>query len=1059
LNHLLSFSPRHPWFVLIFLVAATAVSALQLEHLSLRIRTEAMMSGKAEPRRIYDDVIERFGSDNTTVVLISDPALFTPEKLRAVKAGVGALDALSFVDSTDSLFSVPEFRNDEGFISTTPYLEAMPQTVEEAQAVAERALDNPLLVGNLISSDGKTMAINVNLVSLGKRAVTDDQATEAIQAVVGDLSERIETVFQMGAPYVRQNITENIRADQWRIVPLAILLLVVTVSVMMRNLHGALIPMVTAMLSIVWTLGLMAALDVPLNVLTTVIPALLIVIGSTEDIHMLAEYQAGVRSGLVRLAAVNTMSNRLSTAVLLTFLTTYVGFLSITVNDITLLRQFGFFASTGLFFNFVITILLVPLYLRYLGPRPGRHTPIASPRFRRAAVVLVDVLTRHRTPVLWSLLPIALIFAAGARLLTVDNDPLAYFRADSPVVERANELAERLAGMDSFSIVLRSGIEGTFQKLRYLEEVEKLQKFVDETGLFDKSISLVDFIEVVNRVMDDEVDDLELPYRDDVVAEYMLFMSEDTIGGFVTEDSSETRILVRHHISSSEELSAAVRKIEKYVAEEIDPALVVHVTGESVLTAQAADSMASSQAKSLMLMLVAILFLVSLLFVNLKAGMLALVPNLVPIVVLFGVMGYAGIPIDTSTAMVAVIALGISIDDTLHFMARYHDNTRRYQEEHRALIATVQDESKPIIATSVALGLGFAALSVSHFPPVVYFGLLTAMVMILALVATFVLAPVLLSTISLVTLWDILSLRLKDAVCEQCSLFANMRTGQIKRVVLVGDVRQFPPGHVIMRQGEVGDEMFVMLDGVAEVWRHYRDGSSQRLSMISTGHLFGEVALMGHSTRTADVVATEPITVLALNWKGLDRVGRYFPHIAAKLFRNISAILAGRVATIEERQSVLMTPSSGAMSMSLFEFEVKLALERAHRHREPVSLVLFCLQPYLKPEDGTEIEPDHDLQTELASIVGRYTRTIDMFCRTPEGMLCLLLNRTPGDQAHEVAARVRAAIDQELGLTTEDTCLAAGVCEITDIEDPEEALRMVREAVEQAKKTRGIVQV
>jgi predicted RND superfamily exporter protein len=241
LNHLLSFSPRHPWFVLIFLVAATAVSALQLEHLSLRIRTEAMMSGKAEPRRIYDDVIERFGSDNTTVVLISDPALFTPEKLRAVKAGVGALDALSFVDSTDSLFSVPEFRNDEGFISTTPYLEAMPQTVEEAQAVAERALDNPLLVGNLISSDGKTMAINVNLVSLGKRAVTDDQATEAIQAVVGDLSERIETVFQMGAPYVRQNITENIRADQWRIVPLAILLLVVTVSVMMRNLHGALI--------------------------------------------------------------------------------------------------------------------------------------------------------------------------------------------------------------------------------------------------------------------------------------------------------------------------------------------------------------------------------------------------------------------------------------------------------------------------------------------------------------------------------------------------------------------------------------------------------------------------------------------------------------------------------------------------------------------------------------------------------------------------------------------------------------------------------------------------
>lgn len=509
---------------------------------------------------------------------------------------------------------------------------------------------------------------------------------------------------------------------------------------------------------------------------------------------------------------------------------------------------------------------------------------------------------------------------------------------------------------------------------------------------------------------------------------------------------------MRHNISSSDELSAAVHTVEQFIANEIDPALDVHVTGLSVLTAQAADSMARGQAESLLLMLIAILLLVSLLFVNLKAGASALVPNLLPILVLFGVMGYAGIPLDTSTAMVAVIALGISIDDTLHFMARYHDNTRRFQEEARALVSTVEDESKPIITTSVALGLGFAALAVSHFPPVVHFGLLTAMVMLLALISTFILTPVLLSTVSLVTLRDILSLRLKDAVCEQCSLFANMRVGQIKRVVLVGNMRRYPAGHVIMRQGEVGDEMFVMLDGVAEVWRHYRDGSSQRVSEISTGHLFGEVALMGHSTRTADVLAIEPVTVLALNWKGIDRVWRFFPHIAAKLFRNISSILAGRVVSIQERQSVLMAPSSGVMSMSLFEFELKLALDRARRHQEPVSLVLFCLQPFVRPGKGTEVEPDDDLQSKLASIVGRYTRSIDMFCRTPEGMLCLLLNRTPGDKAREIAARIREAIDQELGLTVENTCLAAGVCEITDIEDPAEALKMVREAVEAEKR-------
>ncbi|MBL3527135.1 MAG: MMPL family transporter [gamma proteobacterium endosymbiont of Lamellibrachia anaximandri] len=900
MNRIISFAAKHPLPVLLIIAALTAAAVSRLDELRLNISAESMMVNDDPARTFYNHTLETFGADDVTILFLEDDALFTQEKLRAVRLALQKIEALPFVDHTESLFSIRHIKSVEGTVTAAPYLDEIPASQEQLEQIKDAALHNPLISGNLLSPTGTAMAINVYFKT-ERPAGFDQSASDGIDRALTPLSGKVKTFFQIGSPYVRTRINERIQQDQLEILPLSVLVLFMTLALSLRRLNGAVIPLLTAGLSVVWTLGLMAAFGIPVNVMTSIVPALLIVIGSTEDIHLLAEYHAGALHGMRRLDAIHAMGRNMGLAISLTFITTYLGFLSISLNDIELLQQFGMVASTGLLLNFLITIFLLPVCLRYLGERPVARSadPGSSPYHRLAGRIFQFVQTNKRK-ILALTTVAAIVSVYGAFSLRVNNTPLDYFDSDSDVTQRLNSLQERLVGMETFSIVLGSGIEGTFLKVRYLEEIKKLQDYLAQSGWVDKSLSFADFIALVNSVMEEETSgDPWLPESDANVQEYMLFIKHVQVSGLVSADFSEARILVRHHFGSSWKLKQALQEIRAFIDGQIDPGLDVQITGESILTNRAADAMAIAQAKSLALMIFAIFIIISLLFVNLKAGLVAVIPNLLPIIALFGVMGFAGISLDTGTATVAAIALGICVDHTMHFMVRYHRKTSSHQDEGQALADTVTQESLPIMAASIALASGFGALTLSSFPPVVYFGLLSAMVILLSLLATFVITPILLSSIRLITLWDMLSVRIKSQVLEHCALFRGMRPWQIKKIVLISNIQHFKQGEKIVSQGALGDEMFILLEGSAEVTQKQLDGSRKKLRQLAASEVFGEITLVSRIARTADVVALEDSSALAFKWEGIHQIARVFPRISIILFQNLSSILGNKLAGVQ----------------------------------------------------------------------------------------------------------------------------------------------------------------
>lgn len=898
MRRIIGLAAAFPRSVLLSLLALTLFAAYWLPGLQIRVSAESMMAENDPARLLYEQSQKRFGASSNLVVVIHDALLPSYPKLRMVQQLVDKLEASPYVDTSDSLFSVQRGQDIEGEIHFAPYLAAIPREPESIAEIFTAAHANPFVGDNLLSRDGLTLAINLHISP--KLSVTDEQLAADIQHRLLGAEQVFERAFVMGLPQTRVALSQLIQTDQQKVLPLSLVVLLLVLLLALRRWESALLPLLTAIASVIWTLAFMAATGISVNVMTSIVPALLVVIGSTEDVHLLAAYLNAIDKGKQRPQAVASMASNTSLAILLTFVTTYMGFLSIALNDISLLREFALVASTGLAFNFVITTLLVPAALASFGSQSPTPRRTEADTYQRMALNVYRWVDAHPRAVVFGSLLAGLIAVGGMLQVKVDTDTLDYFSPDAPLVRNSAFLHEELAGMHRFDVVFDSGIGATFQQVRYLEQIDKLQQYLNQRTEVDKTLSFADMVKLVNQVMEAlEADELWLPTEDEILREYLLFLNPQQMRGLVSEDFSSALLIVRHNLSSSRELRAFVEDVEAFIQRELDPALGIRITGESVLTANAADSMAQGQAESLALMIIVIFAIVTVLFLNWKAGLLAVVTNTFPILLLFGVMGYFDIPLNTGTAMVAAIAISISVDDTMHFLVRYHENMRANPSSNQAIIDTLLEEAKPIASTTLALALGFAVLAISSFPPVVHFGLLSALVIVVALLANFVIAPLLLGYVRLITVWDLIGVEFQASLQQSCPLFKGMNRFEVRKLIAISQPVSFKAGDAICREGESGDEMYVIIDGSVDVEADMPEGGSRRLSRLHSGDVFGELALMTTTARVAHVIAREDTRVLALSWHGLQRVGRYMPRTSALLFENVARIVGQRLIEVE----------------------------------------------------------------------------------------------------------------------------------------------------------------
>lgn len=736
------------------LAVVTLVLASQIPRLEIDASTDSFMKEDDPAREDYDQFTQTFGSDTLTIVLVKADDVFSSPVLDVIQRLSSDIERLDGVSRVESLTTVQNIKGADGFLSSELLVPSpIPTAVSDLQRLRADALASRMMVGNLVSSDGRATALLVHTDADDGDKTFNRRFSTDLQRLIDRESAPDVTLYQFGGPIIDTTVGDFILDDVRTFVPLSLGVLFALLFVAFRTPQGVVIPFVTGIVSIVWGLGLMAALGLPITVLTVTIPSLVLVIGVTEDVHMLSEYHELLKAGMAKLDAIRTTISRASVPALVTTTTTVLGFGSLVTSDLTMLIQFGYASALALTANFIVTVFGLPLMLRVWGV-PRRFAPDRRRRAdddRVAALVqrLGEGALRHRALIAMVSVVAMTVSLAGWYSLRVNTEPLSFFPERSFIRERSSDLRAALTGFNAFHIVVESGQVDGIKDPVLLRRIAALQDYLLTTGDVDKTVSVADHVRTMHREINDGDPAFEtIPETREAVAQYLLLLDGDELSKYVDFNASTASILVRHHVAGSWELAALLDDIRSYVARHFPDGVEVRETGRGILIQNAADSMAVNELVSLSSTFVVIAIIHALFFKSLKIGVLSMVPNAIPVLANFGLMGILDVPLNPGTAMIATIALGIAVDDTVHHVVTYWRELREHGDRRIAMLNTIKAQSRPIVRISLALAGGFLVLAFSNFVPTRQFGVLSAFVMLTAMATELLLTPVIMYSAS-----------------------------------------------------------------------------------------------------------------------------------------------------------------------------------------------------------------------------------------------------------------------------------------------------------------------
>lgn len=907
---------HRPKSILFLILLLTGFFASHARHMRLDSSVESLLPTNDPEKAYYSEVRQQFGSDEIGVIGVLADNVYTPPVLQKMQRLTEAIRQIPEVKNVISLTNAPD-------IITSVARESarlVPDVNAPHAAMADlkrRLAEQPVYLKNLVSADGRAAAINIFFENLGDDEFFRRGVDDRIQALV-EKETGPEKLYYTGLPHFKVHSTRAMWADLTLFIPLTLLLLIVVLFLSFRSLRGVLLPTITVMVSLVWTLGLMTFAGSSLSLGNMALPPLVLVLGTAYSLHVVAEYYELARPGRVVAEVVAETLRTTTTPLFIAALTTVIGFLSLAANSIVSIRELGIYASVGITIAFLLSIVLVPALLVLL-PLPATHAEAFSPRVSAVLRALATLSSRHRRLVIAVSLLIVSISAWQGATIQVGSDFQSFFRETDPIRQATDAINRALVGSMTFYVVIEGEEKDIVKKWDSLWRVKNLQLYIDSLPGVEKTVSFVDYCELIDRGIQEiplepaEGEVVEAPPPEVKTTFWsnpaqlpgvmrIVFLNAASVTSVINHPNyTRTTILVRTSLSRSSDIAALVEKIETFAGSHFPPELRAHPTGNLILLTRTTGSIVNGQIWSLALTASIIFVLMSAMFLSTRVGLIAMVPNIFPLFVFFGLMGMTGTELNFGTNIIASIALGVAVDDTIHIMMRLSAAIRTTSDQEHALLETLSTVGKPALYASLVLCLGFFTLCFSTFVPIREFGFLSGVTILVGLVGEIALLPALLATTPIITLWDLLHVKLGKDPHKTISLFANLRPSQAKIVALMGELKTFPRGQAIIRSGETNSAMFVMISGRAEV-RVATAGQPRILWVMQRGDVFGVTSLIGSEERLSEVVALEDVEVLAMDERFRTRVWRY-PRTAARIFFNLSTTLVGLLQDSIQRAS------------------------------------------------------------------------------------------------------------------------------------------------------------
>lgn len=686
----------------------------------------------------YQDYCNTFEGGRLLIAVLKSGEIFSQEILGYIKEKTAEVADLSGVKRIHSL------SNANRVIGTLEGIEISPLLTEigtyNLQKIKKEALEDELFRDYLISSTGEltTMAIILEEFQTSKEMA---EGIHRVKEILEKGKPENLTLFYAGDAMARYEFDRFSKQNQEVFPLLVISIVLIFMLFLFRSVYKALIILAVVGMSLCWALGFYSILGYTFNVIAGMLIPLVLILSISDSIHIMDCFDRTRDSHNKEETFIKTISY-IGVPCFITSITTALALLSLSTSSIAAVRNFGIGSAAGIMFAFFVSIVFVPLSLMYV---PSKQKKKEEMRFLKW---LSKVNEKRTTTILIATLIGFIGFGVGISKIKTETNNLEYFPKESRFYKASMLVDKNLSGTGNMEIIIQ-GDEGVLIEPKILRGMDELSSKIKGLPHVKKVISLADYVKRINKALkEDAPEEYRIPKTRSLIAQelFLFTLSDDgreELEGVVTPNYSKGRISIKIESTTSEEMVKLGKTIERIAKETFDGAPVnITMTGVSYLFSLLDERLIQSQIRTFSIAILLVIGILFILFRSVKYGGLAILPNLLPIIFIMGLMGWTGITLNVGTVMVASVALGIAVDDTVHFITRF----RKEFEYNRLPIQEATTRSiifagRSIFLTSIINIAGFLVLLLSGFQPTREFGMLVALTLFFALFGDIVVLP------------------------------------------------------------------------------------------------------------------------------------------------------------------------------------------------------------------------------------------------------------------------------------------------------------------------------
>jgi len=1010
---------KHPVIAILIVLLITGVFAWRIPTLSFKTSIYDLIIEDLPATMRYEEFKAIFGSDEIIRVVIKSEGIYEDSTFKKIEV---LSDTAAKIAGVRRVISLPGVKRAVDFAGKW-----------DLKQFSDVMMHVDLFKENLFSEDGKTTVLTL---------VLDNEADpEKVIATVNqliDASPKNLELYQIGMPLVSQALAQLTQKDFFRLPPITFVLIAFVLLCLYRKFIYVFLPLTCVTLALIWNFGLMALTGIPLSILTMIVPVFLIAVGTAYCLHIITDYRSQAKTAINANAAVTATFDNITFPTILAVVTTVVGLGSLLVSRITAIQEFAIFACMGILSFLIILLTLMPAVMSMIPNSPKKDSEKAS-GFNLLDRIIDGIATinlDHQKIVLPVIGILVLFCIIGIFKIPVESNPVGYFKEDTEVSQNFHDIYEHLSGSFPVNVTMGGDGEDYFQKVENIVKIDKMQKYIDTLPGVDKTISFADYLKLVNYAsnqfkpeyyrLPEEAWELRM-----LINSYKMMLGQDMLDRFMTADFSQANILLLTHISSSREFLKAKKNILLHAENTFSKETRLNVTGFGMVISESSHQITSGQIKSLSITMIIVFGIMFMLFLSVKVGLIAIIPNMFPIIINFGIMGWFGVELSMFTSLIASIAIGLAVDDTIHYLVRYNREFRKDLNDRRALKETLRHIGRPIIFTTLTISIGFSILAMSSFKPTAIFGTMMAITMFSALVGDLILLPSLLMHVELVTLWDLIRLKLGKDPGFGIPLFNGLSRTQIHYIILAGTLKKIPAGEVLFHKGESSDSMCAIISGAMDVVEPENDdekikehGIYKQINQAGEGDVLGEMGLLRGVPRSATVIATEPCDYLEINLKMIKRLQWLYPPTANRFFMNLMTILCDRIEAVTNNFACesIVDDLTGWYNRRGFMNVLETEIHRSRRYRENLTLCLMGIDLQVS-DNRTSFEIKDRNFRLIGQTLSTLIRKSDYLGRLDAETFALLMPQTSAQEAEPVCNRLRNLLLRKVWIPTTSRCM------------------------------------